>query len=194
MHLTIDFCSLKQHTPWLRWRLAISISWCLCYCFDVTLDITIVKTDKPLIHYSVQRDTSVEHEPSRNTPATSLITPQQLSHFTFSRPLSPYVQFQGISTQSHSIIILTRVRYRPTQALYLQVFNPIFTYLKSKPLRDRRWACLPELLKLGLFDPVSLVPGLYTLSGFKMSRWQASHTNVIPLWRLHELVTWYKDH
>lgn len=70
----------------LRWRLAISISLCICYCFDVTWNITIVKTDKTQIHYSVQRDTSAEHEPSRITPATSLINPQQQSHFTFSRP------------------------------------------------------------------------------------------------------------
>lgn len=77
----------KTRHPWLCLRIAArDRKRCICGSFDVKWEITIVKTKKTQMDYSVQRDTSAEHESSRNTPATSLINPQQQSHFTFFRP------------------------------------------------------------------------------------------------------------
>lgn len=118
---------------------------------------------------------NIPHKPSAAKPSHFLST------LTFIRTIS--MHFYTISQHHHS------PQTNPnTPAIS---FHPIFTYLKSKPLRERRWACLPELLKLCLIYPVSLVPvctRFLAKKSFRMSRWLASHTNVIPLWRLHELL------
>jgi len=163
--------------PGLCLRIALSSivnSWLVFY---VKWDIKIAKKKKRKPRYIIQTsvtpvlNTNHHATHTRNIPYKPWAKP---FHF-LSTLTSIYVQFLCISndTQSHSIIIL----HRPTQTLAIS-FHPIFTYLKSKPLRERRWACLPELLKLCLIYPVSLVPvcTAFWQKSFRMSRWLASHT------------------
>lgn len=159
---------------------------CICDSFDVKWDITIVKTKKTQIDYSVQRDTSAEHEPSRNTPATSLINPQQQSHFTLStltfiRTISRH--FYTISQHHHSPQSTDQTKHSSYK------FSP-HIYLPKVQAFERKKVGLSARVAKIMFIWSSIVGAcLYTLSGkksFRMSRWLASHT--IPLWRLHELL------
>lgn len=163
---------------------------CICGSFDVNWDITIVKNPdysfSPAWH---QCWTRVITQHTRNIPLKpSAAKPFHfLSTLTFIRTISRH--FYTISQHHHSPQSTDQTKHSSYK------FSP-HIYLPKVQAFERKKVGLSARVAKIMFIWSSIVGAcLYTLSGkksFRMSRWLASHT--IPLWRLHELLAWYKDH
>lgn len=126
-----------------------------------------------------------QHTHTRTIPhKTSAAKPFHfLSTLTFIRTIS--MHFYTISQHHHS------PQTNPnTPAIS---FHPIFTYLKSKPLRERRWACLPELLKLCLIYPVSLVPVCTRFLAKKALGWAVDWPATLTLFLCEDYTSYLLD-